>query len=71
MGKPSQEVGLDGLRNQALTLKFRLLSIQFALIRSGDECNGDVSPAIVVRRRKSQPLIDSPRLGNLGFQAQR
>jgi hypothetical protein len=28
---------------EAITLKFRLLSIQFTLVRSDDECNGDIS----------------------------
>src|SRR5215467_914948 len=30
-----------GCRNQAFTLKFRILSIRFALARLDDECNGD------------------------------
>jgi hypothetical protein len=30
-------------RNQALTLKFRFLPVHFTLVRSEDECNGDVT----------------------------
>jgi hypothetical protein len=29
-----------------LTLKFRFLSIQFTLVRSEDECNGDFGPSV-------------------------
>jgi len=32
-----------GCRNQALALKFRLLSIGFTSARSDDECNGDIA----------------------------
>ena len=37
---------LLGLRNQAITLKFRLLSISFTSARLHDECNGDFSPTV-------------------------
>src|SRR5215831_5216507 len=47
MGAPNI-VALVNFCNQAMSLKFRLLSVAFTSARSDDKCNRDISPSIVV-----------------------